>query len=86
MQTVQLIFSVFSVGHANKTPYNYFAALIRHNQPGISAFRLGNGYAGLKDALGSDDARLQRYVMIIAHPAFCKTCCTIRLFFLKMVS
>jgi hypothetical protein len=39
----------------------------------------------LKDALGSDDARLQRYVMIIAHPAFCKTCCTIRLFFLKMV-
>ncbi|GJN22838.1 hypothetical protein PR202_gb10438 [Eleusine coracana subsp. coracana] len=35
-------------------------ALIRHNQPGISAFRLGNGYAGLKDALGSDDARLQR--------------------------
>ncbi|KAJ1292940.1 hypothetical protein BS78_01G029300 [Paspalum vaginatum] len=36
------------------------SSLIRHNQPGISAFRLGNGYAGLKDALGSDDARLQR--------------------------
>lgn len=39
------------------------AALIRHNQPGISAFRLGNGYAGLKDALGSDDTRLQRYAV-----------------------
>ncbi|XP_062214133.1 uncharacterized protein LOC133915122 [Phragmites australis] len=36
------------------------SSLIRHNQPGISAFRLGNGYAGLKNALGSDDARLQR--------------------------
>ncbi|KAL6638163.1 hypothetical protein ACP70R_025735 [Stipagrostis hirtigluma subsp. patula] len=36
------------------------SSLIRHNQPGISAFRLGNGYAGLKDALGSDDARFQR--------------------------
>ncbi|CAN6302974.1 unnamed protein product [Urochloa humidicola] len=36
------------------------SSLIRHNQPGISAFRLGNGYSGLKDALSSDDARLQR--------------------------
>uniref|UniRef100_A0A0D9W0U4 TOG domain-containing protein n=1 Tax=Leersia perrieri TaxID=77586 RepID=A0A0D9W0U4_9ORYZ len=36
------------------------SSLIRHNQPGIAAFRLGNGYAALKDALGSDDARLQR--------------------------
>jgi hsp70-interacting protein len=41
----------------------WHAALIRDNQPGISAFRLGNGFAGLKDALGSDDARLQRYVV-----------------------
>ena len=40
-----------------------FAALIHQNPPGISAFRLGNGYAGLKGALDSDDARLQRYVL-----------------------
>lgn len=36
------------------------SSLIRNNQPGLAAFRLGNGYAALKDALGSDDARLQR--------------------------
>lgn len=65
---MQLFFTVFFVGHPNKALYNCFAALIRHNQPGVSAFRLGNGYAGLKDALGSDDARLQRYVMIRVHP------------------
>lgn len=36
------------------------SSLIRHNQPGVAAFRLGNGYSALRDALGSDDARLQR--------------------------
>lgn len=43
--------------------YYCLAALIRHNQPGVAAFRLGNGYSELRDALGSDDARLQRYVV-----------------------
>ncbi|KAL5210410.1 hypothetical protein ABZP36_006033 [Zizania latifolia] len=33
---------------------------IRHNQQGVAAFRLGNGYAALKEDLRSDDARLQR--------------------------
>jgi hypothetical protein len=77
---VQLIFRVFSVGHANKTSYNCFPAIIRHNQPEVCAFCLGNGYVGLKDALGSNDSRLQRYDMIIAHVAFCNTCYAIRLF------
>lgn len=36
------------------------SSLIRHNQPGVAAFRLGNGYAALKDALSSDDVRFQR--------------------------
>uniref|UniRef100_A0A453MAG8 Nucleotide exchange factor Fes1 domain-containing protein n=1 Tax=Aegilops tauschii subsp. strangulata TaxID=200361 RepID=A0A453MAG8_AEGTS len=36
------------------------SSLIRNNQSGLAAFRLGNGHAALKDALGSDDARLQR--------------------------
>ncbi|KAL5218702.1 hypothetical protein ABZP36_019386 [Zizania latifolia] len=36
------------------------SSLIRHNQPGVAAFRLGNDYAALKDALDSDDAILQR--------------------------
>ena len=43
--------------------YPRVAALIRNNQPGLAAFRLGNGYAALKDALAFDDAQLQRYVM-----------------------
>ena len=50
------------VVHANHCYHILVAALIRNNQPGLAAFRLGNGYAALKDALASDDARLQRYV------------------------
>ncbi|OAY83554.1 uncharacterized protein LOC109718202 [Ananas comosus] len=36
------------------------SSLIRGNKPGIAAFRLANGYAALKDALGSEDVRFQR--------------------------
>lgn len=44
------------------------SSLIRNNQSGLAAFRLGNGHAALKDALGSDDARLQRYVLWYLEP------------------
>lgn len=36
------------------------SSLIRNNKPGIAAFRLANGYAALRDALGSENARFQR--------------------------
>nr|XP_043609807.1 hsp70 nucleotide exchange factor fes1-like [Erigeron canadensis]XP_043609808.1 hsp70 nucleotide exchange factor fes1-like [Erigeron canadensis] len=36
------------------------SSLIRHNKPGVAAFRLANGYAGLKDALSSESVRFQR--------------------------
>ena len=36
------------------------SALIRNNKPGVAAFRLANGYAGLRDALISESARFQR--------------------------
>ncbi|KAL5973389.1 hypothetical protein ACLOJK_030039 [Asimina triloba] len=36
------------------------SSLIRHNKPGITTFRLANGYAALKDALSSEDVRFQR--------------------------
>ncbi|XP_076958018.1 hsp70 nucleotide exchange factor FES1-like [Bidens hawaiensis] len=36
------------------------SSLIRHNKPGIAAFRLGNGYSALKDALSSESVRFQR--------------------------
>ncbi|KAH7553717.1 hypothetical protein JRO89_XS12G0046600 [Xanthoceras sorbifolium] len=36
------------------------SSLIRRNKPGITAFRLANGYAALRDALGSESVRFQR--------------------------
>ncbi|XWS67098.1 hypothetical protein CRYUN_Cryun05aG0257600 [Craigia yunnanensis] len=36
------------------------SSLIRHNKPGIAAFRLANGYAALRDALGIESVRFQR--------------------------
>ncbi|XP_078182240.1 uncharacterized protein LOC144575865 [Carex rostrata] len=36
------------------------SSLIRNNKPGVAAFCLANGYAGLKDALSSDSTRFQR--------------------------
>lgn len=36
------------------------SSLIRHNKPGITAFRLANGYAALRDALGSESVKFQR--------------------------
>ncbi|MCO5548967.1 hypothetical protein L7F22_002431 [Adiantum nelumboides] len=36
------------------------SSLIRNNKPGVTAFRLGNGFMGLKNALVSKNLRLQR--------------------------
>ncbi|XP_074571029.1 uncharacterized protein LOC141827637 [Curcuma longa] len=36
------------------------SSLIRNNKEGINAFRIANGYAGLRDALGSENVRFQR--------------------------
>ncbi|XP_077238966.1 fes1C [Tasmannia lanceolata] len=36
------------------------SSLIRSNKPAIAAFRLANGYAALRDALGSENSRFQR--------------------------
>ncbi|KAF3449161.1 hypothetical protein FNV43_RR09889 [Rhamnella rubrinervis] len=43
------------------------SSLIRHNKPGITAFRLANGYAALRDALGSEIARFQRKALNLIH-------------------
>ncbi|XP_043701780.1 hsp70-binding protein 1-like [Telopea speciosissima] len=43
------------------------SSLIRHNKPGIAAFRLANGYAGLRDALGSENVRFQRKALNLVH-------------------
>ncbi|KAL5218089.1 hypothetical protein ABZP36_018773 [Zizania latifolia] len=43
------------------------SSLIRNNKPGVSAFRLANGYAGLRDALTSESARFQRKALNLAH-------------------
>ncbi|KAG6436546.1 hypothetical protein SASPL_101447 [Salvia splendens] len=36
------------------------SSLIRHNKSGIADFRLANGYAALRDAVGSESVRFQR--------------------------
>ncbi|CAL1399076.1 unnamed protein product [Linum trigynum] len=36
------------------------SSLVRNNKPAITAFRLANGFAGLRDALNSDNVRFQR--------------------------
>ncbi|XP_057459111.1 hsp70 nucleotide exchange factor fes1 isoform X2 [Lotus japonicus] len=43
------------------------SSLIRHNKPGITAFRLANGYAALKDALSSGNVRFQRKALTLIH-------------------
>ncbi|CAL5388337.1 unnamed protein product [Camellia sinensis] len=43
------------------------SSLIRHNKPGIAAFRLANGYAGLRDALSSENVRFQRKALNLIH-------------------
>ncbi|XP_057970986.1 hsp70 nucleotide exchange factor fes1 [Malania oleifera] len=43
------------------------SSLIRHNKPGIAAFRLANGYAALRDALSSESVRLQRKALNLIH-------------------
>lgn len=43
------------------------SSLIRHNKPGIAAFRLANGYAALRDALSSESVRFQRKALNLIH-------------------
>ncbi|OIT01141.1 PREDICTED: uncharacterized protein LOC109229471 [Nicotiana attenuata] len=43
------------------------SSLIRHNKPGIAAFRLANGYAALRDALSSESERFQRKALNLIH-------------------
>ncbi|KAL2934247.1 Hsp70-binding protein 1 [Bienertia sinuspersici] len=43
------------------------SSLIRHNKPGVAAFRLANGYAALRDALSSENARFQRKALHLLH-------------------
>uniref|UniRef100_A0ACD5XEH0 Uncharacterized protein n=1 Tax=Avena sativa TaxID=4498 RepID=A0ACD5XEH0_AVESA len=43
------------------------SSLIRNNKPGVAAFRLANGYAGLREALNSESARFQRKALNLTH-------------------
>lgn len=43
------------------------SSLIRYNKPGIFAFRLANGYAGLREALSSENVRFQRKALNLIH-------------------
>ncbi|KAI3954664.1 hypothetical protein MKW98_019795 [Papaver atlanticum] len=43
------------------------SSLIRHNKPGVAAFRLANGYGALRDALSSDNVRFQRKALSLVE-------------------
>ncbi|CDP06587.1 unnamed protein product [Coffea canephora] len=43
------------------------SSLIRHNKPGIAAFRLANGYSALRDALSFESVRFQRKALNLIH-------------------
>lgn len=43
------------------------SSLIRDNKPGVAAFRLANGYAGLRNALSSESVRFQRKALNVIH-------------------
>ncbi|KAG6416407.1 hypothetical protein SASPL_123837 [Salvia splendens] len=43
------------------------SSLIRHNKSGIADFRLANGYAALRDAVGSESVRFQRKALNLIH-------------------
>ncbi|KAL9336762.1 hypothetical protein Peur_071250 [Populus x canadensis] len=43
------------------------SSLVQHNKPGIAAFHLGNGFAALRDALGSENVRFQRKALNLIH-------------------
>ncbi|XP_074271313.1 hsp70 nucleotide exchange factor fes1 [Silene latifolia] len=53
--------------HVRTQALGAISSLIRHNKPGIAAFRLANGYAALKDALSSDSVRFQRKALSLLH-------------------
>lgn len=42
-------------------------SLIMHNRDGVTAFRLANGYATLKDALNTENVRFQRKALNMIH-------------------
>lgn len=46
--------------HVQTQALGAISSLIRHNKAGVSAFKLADGYTGLRDALASDSVRFQR--------------------------
>ncbi|XP_057470719.1 uncharacterized protein LOC130759590 [Actinidia eriantha] len=60
---LESLLSNFTLDHdvtARTKALGAISSLIRHNKPGIAAFRLANGYAALRDALSSENVRFQR--------------------------
>ncbi|XP_010543280.1 PREDICTED: hsp70 nucleotide exchange factor fes1-like [Tarenaya hassleriana] len=53
--------------HTRTQALGAISSLIRHNKPGVTAFKLANGYAGLRDALASDSVRFQRKALNLLH-------------------
>ncbi|VVB12919.1 unnamed protein product [Arabis nemorensis] len=53
--------------HSRTQALGAISSLIRDNDPGITGFRLANGYTGLREALESDSVRFQRKALHLLH-------------------
>uniref|UniRef100_A0A1J3K956 Hsp70 nucleotide exchange factor FES1 n=1 Tax=Noccaea caerulescens TaxID=107243 RepID=A0A1J3K956_NOCCA len=53
--------------HARTQALGAISSLIRNNKPGVTAFKLAQGYAGLKAALATDSVRFRRKALNLLH-------------------
>ncbi|CAH2074511.1 unnamed protein product, partial [Thlaspi arvense] len=67
LESLLLNFTSDADMHSRTQALGAISSLIRHNKPGITGFRLANGYTGLRDALESDSVRFQRKALNLLH-------------------
>ncbi|CAD5330567.1 unnamed protein product [Arabidopsis thaliana] len=67
LESLLLSFTSDTDMHSRTQALGAISSLIRNNKPGITGFRIANGYSGLKDALETDSVRFQRKALNLLH-------------------
>ncbi|ESQ40133.1 hypothetical protein EUTSA_v10014140mg [Eutrema salsugineum] len=67
LESLLLNFTSDTDMHSRTQALGAISSLIRHNNSGITGFRIADGYTGLRDALESDSVRLQRKALNLLH-------------------
>jgi hsp70-interacting protein len=67
LESLLLRFTSDTDMHSRTQALGAISSLIRNNKPGITGFRIANGYSGLKDALETDSVRFQRKALNLLH-------------------